>query len=108
MSLSISSSASSFASSTSYGDTGSIAQNGGFDPTNQIGQARQNQNESAPASAATPATGTAAVAQAGAVGGSNISARGVDPNAGAEESGDSPPPPPPQASGRGQFVDLNV
>lgn len=103
MSLSISSS---FASAINYGDLGALYQGGGYDPANEVGQA-DDSNDAASTASAPAATGTAALAQAGAVGGGNILAQGVDPNA-ASDSIDANPPPPPQASGRGQLVDLSV
>jgi hypothetical protein len=104
VSLSISSS---FASASSYGDIGALYQGGGFDPADEIGQGRDRVAERNATEDFEVEAGAAASAQAGAVGGGNISARSVDPNAGSESRG-SYLPPPPQSSGRGQFVDLSA
>ncbi len=104
MSLSISSS---FASAINYGDVGALYQSGGFDPAGEVEQGRDRNAERNSAGELDAADGTSAVAQAGAAGGSNISARGIDPSAAAETT-PAYLPPPPQASGRGQLVDLNV
>jgi hypothetical protein len=104
MSLSISSS---FASAINYGDLGALYQSGGYDPADEIGQGRDRIAERNSTEEFDPAAGTAALAQSDAVGGGNISARGVDPSA-APETTPAYLPPPPQASGRGQIVDLSV
>lgn len=106
MSLSISSS---FASAINYGDLGALYQSGGFDPADEIGQGRdriaeRNSTEDFNVSAGGE---IAAAAQADAVGGGNVTARGIDPSA-ATETTPAFLPPPPQASGRGQLVDLSV
>jgi hypothetical protein len=104
VSLSISSS---FASAINYGDVGALYQSGGFDPAGEVEQGRDRNAERNSTGELDAADGTSAVAQAGAAGGSNISARGIDPSAAAETT-PAYLPPPPQASGRGQLVDLNV
>ncbi|MCM0020685.1 MAG: hypothetical protein NBV67_11875 [Tagaea sp.] len=104
MSLSISSS---FASAINYGDIGALYQSGGFDPANEVELGRDRVAERNSTEEFEPTGGAAAVAQAGAAGGGNISARGIDPSS-ATETAPAYLPPPPQASGRGQFVDLSV
>lgn len=104
MSLSISSS---FASAINYGDLGALYQSGGYDPANEVGQGRDRNAERNSTEDFDAVDGTSAVAQAGAVGGGNISARGIDPSS-ASETTPAYLPPPPQASGRGQIVDLSV
>jgi len=104
VSLSISSS---FASAINYGDVGALYQSGGFDPAGEVEQGRDRNAERNSTEDFDAVTGAAAVAQTDAVGGGNISARGIDPSAAAETT-PAYLPPPPQASGRGQLVDLNV
>jgi len=104
VSLSISSS---FASAINYGDIGALYQGGGFDPAGEIEQGRDRNAERNSTEEFDAADGTSPVAQAGAAGGGNISARGIDPSA-ATETTPAYLPPPPQASGRGQIVDLSV
>jgi hypothetical protein len=105
VSLSISSS---FASAINYGDLGALYQGGGYDPADEVGQGRDTQVSRRAEEDVSAATGTAAVAQANAVGGGNISARGIDPNAATDTDATAALPPPPQASGRGQLVDLSA
>ena len=104
MSLSISSS---FTSASNYGDIGARYQSGGYDPADEVRQGRNRISERNSSEPSDAATGAAAIAQADAVGGRNISARGIDPSSAAETT-PAYLPPPPQASGRGQILDLSV
>jgi hypothetical protein len=104
MSLSISSS---FTSAINYGDIGALYQSGGYDPADEVGQGKDRIAERNSTEDFDAVTGAAAVAQTEAVGGGNISARGIDPSSAAETT-PAYLPPPPQASGRGQIVDLSV